>query len=452
MAYKSESTTAKLTEALMKSLELPEGVTQAYVWDEKVKGFGVQVGATTRTFLVRERIERNGKVVRTKVKIGHHGAPRPDGGVWTVETARAEAQRKLGAMKGGADPNAAKIAAREGVTLRQALEFHVEKMRNGENRRQKPCSERSIRSIKSETEHHFAAYLDRPLIAITADVLDDVRRKVEKTTERLAGANPDNPPGRALGNRLIAHIRAIWRSWHKRHGLPIANPAERIESRALKARDTRVMNDDLPGWYAKVQSMENRVRADLQLLSMFVGVRTDGIRHLAWDDVDYEQELIFVRRAKGDKPYVVPMTKTVREILERRENENAALAADPKCAPWVFPSPDSDEGCVAEVKERRSVYDEDGDVIRRESYLPGVHVNRRTYLSVASEVGISQADREALANHEGRGVNAKHYTRPDNWDHLRTIADRIEAGLWARIRGEIKSKGKRRGRALAAVA
>jgi hypothetical protein len=118
----------------------------------------------------------------------------------------------------------------------------------------------------------------------------------------------------------------------------------------------------------------------------------------------------------------------------------------------VFPSLARDGKTVipvAEVKERHVVRDakgrpmrDDDDNVIRESYLPGVHANRRTYNSVAIEVGVPREAREALMKHEGRGVNVRHYGRPQNWDYLRQCADQVEAALWSRIRGEVK-RGRR---------
>lgn len=124
------------------------------------------------------------------------------------------------------------------------------------------------------------------------------------------------------------------------------------------------------------------------------------------------------------------MTATVREIIERRWDDNASgktehekqiamLGGD---AGHVFPSLDRSMSKVipvAEVKERRvkrdakgqPILDDDDEPIR-ETYLPGVHANRRTYNSVAIEIGIPLEVRETLANHNARVVNVRHYGRP----------------------------------------
>ncbi len=435
----------KLTERSVAAIALPDDKPQIIAWDIELIGFGVVVGRQTRTFVVETRVA--GRKVRTK--IGIVGQPRDDGRTWNVALAKTEAKQLLGKMAGGVSPNVERRAG-AGPTLREALDHHVTKMEAGENRRRKVCSPRSVRTIRGAIELHFARWLDRPLVDLDADAIESVLKHVLKTTERVAGSSSKNPPGRGLANRLLSNVGAVWNSWHRRHGLPVGNPTTRLMPGALAPRDTRVANDDLPAWHLKVQAMRDseietrRVRGDLQLVAMFTGVRTDGVRHLRWEDVDFDEELIHVARAKGDKPYTIPMVKTVREILERRQSEAKRFAALEKCKPWVFPSPDSAEGCVAEVKERRDIVDEFGDVIGRESHLVGVHASRRTFNSIAIEIGVPLEARERLMNHSGRGVNVKHYGQPQDWSLTREFADKIEAAIWQRIRGE--GKPVRRGK------
>jgi integrase len=355
-------------------------------------------------------------------------------------------------MSGGTVPTPKRTTS--GPTLRAALDFHIGKMERGENRRGKVCSPRSVRTLRGTVELHLADHLDRPLVDLTADALDEVRQRIEDEAERLAGSNPDNPPGRAVANRLLANVSAIWRSWHKRHGLPVTCPVDRLTPGALKARDNRIGNAELPSWHTKVLAIENGVRRDLQLVALFTSIRTDGVRNLRWADVDFDDELIQVARAKGDRPYTLPMTATVKGILERRKKDNAKLMAGVGGDHgYVFPSLSNDGEtviAVAEVKERRTKRDKDGNPLRdedgnylRETYVPGVQACRKTWNSVAIEVGIPREARESLMNHEGRGVNVKSYGFPQNWDYLRGCADQVEAALWARIKGAVK-RGKRR--------
>jgi hypothetical protein len=98
---------------------------------------------------------------------------------------------------------------------------------------------------------------------------------------------------------------------------------------------------------------------------------------------------------------------------------------------------------MAESKEYRE--NENGE---RKRLLVGNHASRRTYLSVATEIGIGELDRHALANHAfGRqSVNATYIAQA--FEHLADCQRRIEVALWKRIEGEAKAVvGKRRRKA-----
>lgn len=438
----------KLTEKWLASVKAPKGdAVQAYYWDEMLTGFGVVVGATARTFVCRAWVK--GK--RAKVKIGIAGRPRPDGLLWTVQLARDEAKRQLGDMARGINPNAAKrpaSAPSAGPTLRAALEYHVGKMERGENRRGKVCSPRSIETIRGGVTKHFAVWLDRPLVDLTTDELEAVLKHAEKSAPRVGGSNPDNPPGRALSNHLLAFISTIWRSYHRRYGLPVANPAERLMPGALKPRDSRIAHDGFAAWYAAVQTLAP-IRRDLQLAALFLGIRADGMRNLRWEDLDDERRLLQVRRAKGDRPYTVPITDTVREIFERRRRENAIEFAEyGGDHGWIFPSLTRAKPfqviAVAEAKERRL----DKATGERVNVVPGIQASRKTFNSVALEIGISEQERKALMNHEGKGVNVRSYGFPQNWDHLAECAAKIEAALWERIKPSAAKRAPRKLRAV----
>ena len=443
----------KLTEKTVAALPPPTDAIQAYYWDTDLKGFGVVVGRTKKTFVARHRV--GNKVVKTT--IGAAGEPHPDGGPWNVAAARRRAWELLGEMAAGTDPNAARRPHADGPTLREALEFHIQRMERGENRRRKACSPRSIATTRGSVELHLAEYLDRPLVDLTADAITRVMERIEADTARRGGSNPDNPPGRAAANRIIANVSAIWRSYDRRYGLPVVNPATRLQQAALKPRETRIPDAEFADWYAKVMRLENPVRRDLQLVALFTAIRSDGVRNLRWEDVDFDAELIQVARAKGDRPYSLPMGKTVRKILQRRKADNAT---SPLLSPFggdhgfVFPSLSRDMKRVipvAEVKERhqlthadgRAVRDEDGEPVRVNT-LPGIHVSRRTFNSVAAEIGIDLETRETLMNHSGRGVNVKHYVQTERLDHLRASAERIERALWERIKGTRRPQGRGR--------
>jgi hypothetical protein len=67
-------------------------------------------------------------------------------------------------------------------------------------------------TTRGSVELYLAEYLDRPLVDRTADAITRVMEQIEAKTVRLDGSNPNNPPGRAAANRIIANVSTIWRA------------------------------------------------------------------------------------------------------------------------------------------------------------------------------------------------------------------------------------------------
>jgi hypothetical protein len=189
--------------------------------------------------------------------------------------------------------------------------------------------------------------------------------------------------------------------------------------------------------------------------SQLSGRSRASFRQAGQEDVDFDEDLIQIRNAKGDRPYTIPMVGTVREILQARQPDNERLfVAHGGDDGWCFPSLARDlkrVQHVMEVKERTYVFDKSGQIVRdedgvplRETYLPGIQACRKTFNSVAMEIGVPKEAREALMNHEGRGVNVKSYGFPQNWDYLRSCAEEIERGLWDRIKGNRPKRARRK--------
>lgn len=408
----------KLTEKSLAALpHLHAGREQETYYDETLTGFAVDVGRKCRTFVVRTRSAGR----KVKVVIGRVGAIRPDGLAWTVTLARKRAQELLGQAAAGmlGQDGTAEQERATGPTLRDGLEIHVTAMQR------KRRSPRSIAQIQDEVQRYLTAWLDLPLADLSPVELDAACNAIMASRAPVEGAV--NPPGAATAKRLLAHVSAIWASTEKLHDLPGRNPAKRVTAHALLPRQERVPDGDLPAWLARVEKL-SPVRRDLHLFCLFSGLRSESARSLRWEDVDYERALLHVRKAKGDKPYTIPVAATHIEILLRRARENV-----PEFGPWggdhgwVFPGLDRTRRHVQPVVSDRPW--------RRteEGKMPGLHALRRTYNSVAQEIGISLEDREALMNHNGQGVNLRVYTVPQRWGYLAECQAKIEAALWERL-------------------
>ncbi len=100
---------------------------------------------------------------------------------------------------------------------------------------------------------------------------------------------------------------------------------------------------------------------------------------------------------------------------------------------WIFPSLTRARPRrvipVAEPKEWR-VNRKTGKGVQ---ILLGLHALRRTHNSVGIEAGVLQEHREALLNHNNKGVNVEHYGQPQNWEHLAECQAKISKAILGRL-------------------
>lgn len=431
--------TTKLTDRSVIELTLPDGRPQLVEWDSELTGFGVVVGRRSRTFVVQARV--GGRKVRRT--IGALGEVREDRRHWTTTLARQRAKELLGDMAAGVDPGAeVRGAAAEvsGPTLRDGLEAHLARMRK------KRRAARSIETIEAEVTKYLADWLDRPIAELTGARLAEIHERIKAAARPRAGSNPANAKGAPIANRVITHVSACWNSLNRKleGALGTWNPAKVVDRDVLKPKRERVADEDLPTWWARVQTL-SPVRRDLALFCMFSAMRSEAARNVRWEHVKLEARALEVPNPKGGeaKAFRIPLGPTLLELLRRRRRENEAeFSPYGGDAGLVFPSLTRAKPYrvqpVAEAKERR-VNPATG---RRENYLSGPHVSRRTYLSVAAEEKISELDRSVLANHAFGNQSVNQTYIEQHFGHLLECQAKIDAGLRARMRAQADFAGE----------
>jgi len=420
----------KISNETISQLTLPPGKSQLVVWDDKLPGFGVVIGRRKRTFVVEARVEGR----KRRIKIGVLGELGGDRMPWTATLARDEAKTIVGDMAAGRLPDrpSAPRGAAGGPTLRDALDAHLARMRK------KQRAERSIETLESEVKKYLAPWLDRPITDLTGAQMIELHEAIKAGARARAGSNRSNAKGAPLANRVIASVSACWNSLNRKleGSLGNWNPAKAVDRDVLKPKRERVADDQLPAWWATVQTL-SPVRRDLQIFCMFTGMRSEAARHVRWEHVNLATKSLSVPAPKGGeaKAFSLPLGPTLVELLQRRRRDNAERFEEHGGdAGFVFPSLSRARPFVvqpiAEVKERR-LNAKTGMV---EKYVSGPHVSRRTYLSVAAESGIGELDRSVLANHAfGRhSVNQSYIEQA--FPHLLDCQTKIDAALWARIR------------------
>ncbi len=371
---------ARLTKAFVDRAAAPAGKAQALYWDTELKGFGLLVGRTAKSFVVQKSGGR-------RITMGRYG-------VLTVAQARQCAIQALAGIA-NANPNTT-----PSITLREAAELHRERMRR------KGSSPSSIEYFDYKLDRHLADWLDRPLTDIS-------RTEVRMRHSRIGAKAPYS------ANGTFRIFRAIYNTALKEYELP-ANPCVAIHWYKERRRQEPV--DDLHAWYRKVMGIDNRVRRTYQLFVLFTGLRRRDAAATRWEDVDFEAGTLHRPKPKGgeDRAFTVPLSRFALGLLRFRQRQNAILFPGSE---WVFPTRLRDRS-VTNIKEPQEY--------RRG--LPSPHRLRDTYHTACQEAGLSPYDIDVLSNHRPpRGTVSAGYIR-QSVEHLRECQEKVSSHLLGRIK------------------
>lgn len=353
-------------------LRLPDGVVrQRILWDSRMRGFGVLVGATTKSFIVQKAYK--GRSLRVTV-----GRCPP----FTLDTARRSAAKSLVKIADGINPIAEKRAARaRGVTLKQALDLCSQTMKA------KGRTEGNIDDYKYAIETYLESWLDRPLMDITRQDVGarHVRIAADVAAGRYANGRPRTKQhGRPMANAVMRTFRAVWRRAMKQHPELPVSPTINVDWFEKREPPQAAPLTELHKWHAAVMKLENAIRRDNLLVMLHTGLRRTNASEVKWQDVDFKQRLLHVPKPKSRRPFDLPLTGYLVELLQARRKENEEIFG--KDNPWVFPAV-SESGHIAEPR-----FDIEGL-----KWSP--HDLRRWFISVAESLDISPYAIKLLVNH-----------------------------------------------------
>jgi len=397
----------KLTKAMVEGSVLPEK-GQAFLWDSEVKGFGVRLTPSARTYIVQGRVSGEDR----RVSLGRHG-------ILTVQEARNKARAQLSAMLEGVDPVVEKKRSEAyALTLQELSEKYIEARRD-----LKPSS---IADIKKHIEKSFASWADRPAVDITRD---KVAVRFRELSERSpAQANQAFRNLRALLN----YARAAYRSGDQ--PLIVENPVKIISDAKLwnriQARSGRIPTDKIGIAWNVIQELRNapdqskigETLTDAVSFLMLTGARWSEAAALTWDQVDLKDAWWHLPDPKNRKPLTFPMPGAAVEILERRERKGF----------FVFPSRNVGDGHITEAR----------GILGKVSAAVGVRVSphdlRRTFRAVAGECGVEFWKTKLLMGHKISGdVTISHYTETSDLRYLAPESNAI--ANWITRQGTIAS-------------
>jgi integrase len=155
------------------------------------------------------------------------------------------------------------------------------------------------------------------------------------------------------------------------------------------------------------------------LTALFTGARKGSIEAMRWQDVDLEKRLIRFQVTKGDRPYSVPMSDTLAEVLTRYQT-----ASDVPPSSWVFPSPVVDGAHLVDVKNPN------------EGVGPA-HRLRHTFRTTLAQLGATRDQARLLMGHSaGNDVSSNYISEGLMTESLRPITNRV-ATEYLKVLGSI---------------
>lgn len=370
------------------------GEKQFKVRDSELPGFFVLIGKRRKTFMAQGEFWRDGvREFTVQVKLG-------DFGEMTTRQARGKAKAALGSIAKGQRPGEDPKIKSGSITLRLAWERYRDA-----HMKRKGRNSGTIEGYRDHMERLFKDWLDNPLARLG--------RQPHLVVERHEKISKENGP--YIANGSMRSLRAVYNHARKSNtDLPAVNPVSAIDWNKEHRRNTGMGPNDISGWLKELYAMDNPLRREFHLFTLFSGSRPTALKKIRLEHVDLRQRIIHIPRPKGgeEKAFDIPLSRPmIRSIIRAIRWGRIMYSAQAKS--WLFPA-DSEPGHLVEHKEERNILSKWGNDLRQ------------SYRTLAQAAAVSELDIHLLMNHSLPGVNAGYITRDRLLrDHLRQQQQRI---------------------------
>ena len=406
-----------------------DGKNQSIYWDGKTPGLGLRVTATgAKSYIFQARLHG----VSIRLTVG-------DVRTWTVAEAQAEATRLKTLTDQGVDPRQLKVEQRakdealkaerkrKAATVGEAWTAYVDaKSKQGKWSEThlrdhivavKPGGEPRGRGRRAGQGDVTYPGLIFPLLKL---------RLADLTSKRVqVWMEASNQRGKTEAAKCFRLLRAFlnWSGEQEEYqGIVSVDAHSKKEVRALvqkvKAKQQSLQREQLPAWFAAVRSINNPVISHYLQALLLTGARREELAGVRWVDVDFQWNSLTIRdkaESKGgeDGTRTIPLTPYVAFLL----------AALPRRNEWVFSSPQSAAGYLADPLTPLQA-------AMRVAGLPNLspHDLRRSFGSLAEWCEVPTGIVAQIMGHKPSATAEKHYrVRP--LDLLRMWHTKIEAWM-----------------------
>lgn len=338
------------TDARIRDLPPADTGERYIVYDESIKWLIVRVNDKgNKVFYVYKKL--NGSPLKVKL---NDFSP-----AYGVEKARKDAITKLDQIKDGNNPNDEKKRIRADMTLKEFWDTHYVP-RHGKYK--------AIRT--QETDNYgFDNYLkplhNKKMLMITHDQVDLLHKKI------------GDECGIYTANRVLAVLRNVYNKaleWGCFTGT--ANPAMHIGLFDVEHRDRFLQADEMERFVKALDSDDNEVFKNFIWASLLTGQRRGNVQAYRWEDIDFENKTLYIKKTKNGQPLRLPLTQQAMDLFTRMR-ETAT-------GPWLFPSATSQSGHLEEPKNRWKALLKSANIENLR-----IHDLRRTYGSYQAITGAS---------------------------------------------------------------
>ncbi len=433
------------------TVDAAHGEASAYrLWDADLKGFGLKVSPhNVKTYFVWYRAGRGRNAVLREFTIGRHGA-------LTAKEARDRAERVLGGVRNGDDPQALLHRAREELNVSDLCDLYL---REGVATK-KPLT---LKNDRYRIERHIKPLLGRKPVSGVAKA--DVERFMRDVAGGKSAVNarptiPEamtagwrvkrrqkgDPPGsfaekpdgqfvelRGLGEgmarggsgaatRAIGLLGAVF-NFAVDRGMRPDNPVTRVKrfkdrafQRFLSAQELARLGAALEAGRAGGASPMGIAVIRLLALS---GARRNEIESLTWAEVDFARScLVLIDSKTGAK--VVPLGAAAMVVLAGLPRSSSS--------PFVFPS-------AGNPRKAYSGAPKVWDKVRAAAGLQDVRLHdlRHTFASLAAAGGQSLPLIGAILGHKDAATTKRYAHLAD--DPVRLAADRTASAAQSAMAG-----------------
>jgi len=414
----------ELTRGLIDRLTCPAGKGQAFLRDRKSPALRVRV------------TDSGAKAFVFEAKLGRQTIRRTIGDVraWTIDAARAEANRLRVLVDGGSDPReldrqqeaqrtAQAIAqAAQAVTLADAWSAYIEERRprwseshyNDHVRHARAGGEKAVRGTRGRGTT-IAGPL-HPLMGLKLGELTPAVISVWAARESQT---------RATSTRLCWRLLRGFLSWCSEQPqyanvVPSQNPAKAKAVREnlgkARAKQDSLQREQLESWFAAVRQLPNPLHAVYFQTLLLTGARPGEVLTLRWEDVNAKWKGLRIRdKVEGARE--IPLTPYVAQLL----------ASLPRVNDWVFASPSRAKDMAEKVMSKPHKQHERACAVAGIKGLT-LHGLRRSFKSLTEWLDIPAGVVAQLMGHKPSATAEKHYTvRP--LDLLRLHHQKIEGWI-----------------------